>query len=439
MPPETPIGSVYIDFKIKGFEVVKSAIEGLQKVIDSVKLSAVKLVESIKPKSFEELNEKLDGLTTQFKEWDDSIKKSRERLMVLRDNALVKWFDDVIDRVIRLAKQQKTLKLLGGEWGLITYKVRELWKVLGLAFGRSVIGRIFGLIKILTKMYGVFALITAALMVFKAVWNYNIGGIQTLWINFIGNISKKWSDFNVKLRAVLIKLEPLFKAVLVPIFSFLNAFVSGFLDGFLAILDVIGNLVEGMKPFLDALDKMFSLSNKVSNSFGGWGRKLGKIAAFVTVFLAIATILMRIFQILRAIVMFMMAHPIVAIITAIAIGAYLVIKHWDKVKEFFVNLGEKIKSIFKGVFDFLINIFNKIKDIVTSPFKAISNVIGKIKGFFGGGIPSPTQVVGSTASYSTTINNQPVITIHTGNMDEANAYRIGESLFQGFVKYTQQG
>ncbi|MDR1208039.1 MAG: phage tail tape measure protein [Holosporales bacterium] len=53
-------------------------------------------------------------------------------------------------------------------------------------------------------------------------------------------------------------------------------------------------------------------------------------------------------------------NPITLAITAIAIGAALVIKHWDKVKEFFQNLWQWLTEKFKAIGEFFGNIGSKV-------------------------------------------------------------------------------
>ncbi len=470
MPPEANIGNVYIGFKVKGLEALQAAISGLNKIVNNTKKSFDNLTKSLSPPPLDKLNDSLDTLNQGFKEWDDSLRKSRDRLSVLKDNSIVSWFDNVIDRVVKFAKEQKVLETVGGVWGLLGTKVRELWSVLGKAFGPSTFGRVFGLLKIFTKMYWIFGLITSALMVFKSIWQYNIGGVQTLWIAFVGKIMKKWAEFQVKLRTVLIKLEPLFKAVLIPLFKFISAVIEGFLDGFLEILDVIGTLVDAFKPILTVLDKTFKISSAVNNSFGGWGKVLGRLLAYTTVFFVIFKGIMMIYGALKmvwAFLTFMTAtNPILLIIAGIALAAYLIIKHWKKVKGFFMTLFgwlkkgfsevaefignvfgpiiklyaamfEPLKKAFKNVVEFIVNLFKPVIDFVINPIKSLMNMFRSIKGLVTGN--KPGELVKTSPSKTTNINNQPNVTIYTSGINEGNAMRIGQSLVQGLSTYTQNG
>ena len=82
------------------------------------------------------------------------------------------------------------------------------------------------------------------------------------------------------------------------------------------------------------------------------------------------------------------AHPIIAVIVAIvAIAVGLIIKYWDEVKTFFINLGAKISEIFNRVKDkvhqiiqSIANFFTPIFDFFASIGRAIWGVIESIVG-----------------------------------------------------------
>jgi hypothetical protein len=63
----------------------------------------------------------------------------------------------------------------------------------------------------------------------------------------------------------------------------------------------------------------------------------------------------------------MKASVIGAIVAAIAVAVYLIIKHWDKIKPFFEKLWQAIQRIFEVV-------WNAIKTVFTSVFNAIKTV-----------------------------------------------------------------
>lgn len=77
----------------------------------------------------------------------------------------------------------------------------------------------------------------------------------------------------------------------------------------------------------------------------------------------------------------MTANPIGVVIMAIAalVGAgYLLIKNWDKVKEFFSGLWQGIKDNFSAAIDWIVSKFTAVIDWISNKWQAV-------KGFFGGG------------------------------------------------------
>lgn len=73
----------------------------------------------------------------------------------------------------------------------------------------------------------------------------------------------------------------------------------------------------------------------------------------------------------------MMANPILAIIAAIAIAAFLIYNNWDKIKVFFINLWDKIKAIFIKTWNWIKNMF-----LNYTPYGLIIKHWDKISAFF---------------------------------------------------------
>jgi len=70
---------------------------------------------------------------------------------------------------------------------------------------------------------------------------------------------------------------------------------------------------------------------------------------------------------------------VVAAVAALAAGVYLVIKNWDKIKAFFVNLWEGVKNAFGAAWEWIVDIFKKY-----SPYYLIYKNWDKIVGYFTG-------------------------------------------------------
>jgi TP901 family phage tail tape measure protein len=99
-------------------------------------------------------------------------------------------------------------------------------------------------------------------------------------------------------------------------------------------------------------------------------------ATLKTKLLATGTVLPTVTAAFRALTAVVAANPIGAAITALAVGATLIIANWEKVKAFFTTIWDSIKPIWEKFSNFATGIFDKI----TSPLKAIKSGIG---GLFG--------------------------------------------------------
>ncbi|GHT91751.1 hypothetical protein FACS1894122_04640 [Alphaproteobacteria bacterium] len=97
-------------------------------------------------------------------------------------------------------------------------------------------------------------------------------------------------------------------------------------------------------------------------------------AILQTKLLAAGTVLPTVTTAFRALTAVVAANPIGAAITALAVGATLIIANWEKVKAFFTTIWDSIKPIWEKFSNFATGIFDKI----LSPFNAIKSGIGSL-------------------------------------------------------------
>ncbi len=74
---------------------------------------------------------------------------------------------------------------------------------------------------------------------------------------------------------------------------------------------------------------------------------------------------------------------VVAGIAAVAAGAYLLIRHWDVVKEFFANLWEGVKNVFATAWSWISEGFNGFVAVIKKPFEWIENAFSKVSDWAG--------------------------------------------------------
>lgn len=73
----------------------------------------------------------------------------------------------------------------------------------------------------------------------------------------------------------------------------------------------------------------------------------------------------------------LLGNPVLLAIALIITGVYLIIKHWSKIKAFFIRLWEGIKRVFRVV-------WKVILDILLAPIRALMWMWKKISSFFSG-------------------------------------------------------
>lgn len=142
---------------------------------------------------------------------------------------------------------------------------------------------------------------------------------------------------------------------------------SGGMGGLGADLDKdMGGLIE-LQKMLDEMNKMdFSWVQTIKDNMPLIIIGLGGLAA--------AFIAVKIAGLLAAVGTTAALWPVLTVIAAVtllAMGVYLVIKHWDKIKEFFGKIGEKIKEVIS-------NGWNKIKEFGSKLWEGIKKIPGWI-------------------------------------------------------------
>jgi len=143
-------------------------------------------------------------------------------------------------------------------------------------------------------------------------------------------------------------------------------------------LMILGDLSHSIGGILDVSKKLAPAFGKL----GGWIGKMAKKAIMA---------IPKLFTL--AVAHWAVVGPILAIVAGLALlgaGVYLVIKHWDKIKNFFVRLWEGIKNVFSTAVDFVVGLLDsKLVQgalVVVAPFIGIPLAIIKnwdaIKEFF---------------------------------------------------------
>jgi hypothetical protein len=124
-------------------------------------------------------------------------------------------------------------------------------------------------------------------------------------------------------------------------------------DGQKKTIVIVGGLVAALGPLLMIIGSIATGIGALMPILGALGGAIGAISAPVL--------------------------AVVAAVAALAAGVYLVIKNWDKIKAFFVNLWEGVKNAFGAAWEWIVDIFKKY-----SPYYLIYKNWDKVVGYFTG-------------------------------------------------------
>ncbi len=126
---------------------------------------------------------------------------------------------------------------------------------------------------------------------------------------------------------------------------------------------------------------------------------------------------------MRAMTIAMLTNPIGLIVAGIGIAATLLIKYWEPVKTFFLNIWSKVEPYWQGfadwaggLWDWLSGKFTGFGEIiqkyVLGPLSTAMNAAGKVAGFFGIGaesaVPSPAKKAAQAVALGTALAVSPV-------------------------------
>jgi len=116
--------------------------------------------------------------------------------------------------------------------------------------------------------------------------------------------------------------------------------IAGFAAALGPLLIIIGQLTSGIGAIITAFGGLTAASTAAAAGTAAAGTAAGGAAAGFTALLGPIGL-------------------VIAAIAALAAGAYLIIKNWDTIKEFFSNLWESTKEVFSAAWDWLKNFLSE--------------------------------------------------------------------------------
>lgn len=127
-----------------------------------------------------------------------------------------------------------------------------------------------------------------------------------------------------------------------------------------------------------------------------WGRLTGVLGLVGRAFTMLGGVI-------RAMTAVMMANPILAAITAIAMAAYLIYEYWEPIKNFFANLWQGIKDIFWGFVEWIKNLGNTFYELgaylMTSLKNGVTSMAFSVGESMFGGITAVVGDIATSAGY----------------------------------------
>lgn len=204
--------------------------------------------------------------------------------------------------------------------------------------------------------------------------------------NAAGAFERMKSAINVLFTQLSEHLLPAFTSIVEKVTAAVNWF--GKLDsGTQKLILTIAGIAAAAGPVLIAIGKVITAIATISGALGSLGGVIGGIVKAVSG--GITTILGiggKLMTGIKALFALLMAHPVVAIVTAIIAAIVLLWNNceafrdavkaiWDAIVGFFKAAAEGIKAAFDGVVDFFASVWQGIQDI----FSAVADVLG---GFF---------------------------------------------------------
>ena len=164
---------------------------------------------------------------------------------------------------------------------------------------------------------------------------------------------------------------------LLPVITRLIEKVTPLIEKFSKWIEKNPKLVEGIAKAAAVFSGLALAGGYLSFIVGGVAKFFG-IAARAGQFLArsLGFVLRVVFTVGRA----MIANPILLVITAIAVAAFLIIRNWSSIKAFFIGIWDKIKGFVMPVLEVLKKAFLNFTPIgwIIQLWKPITGLIGAI-------------------------------------------------------------
>lgn len=221
-------------------------------------------------------------------------------------------------------------------------------------------GGMKGLALTIAGTLGPILAVIVAFKLLQRMWQLNIGGMQSKWGKFMGEIKTSIGKFNAEFNKALRALSPLISFLLEPLFQNLRMLWAVFSGIFKMIGLAIKPIFDAFKEIGDALSEIFGGSNKnqakafettlkiISGIFTVLGKTLGFIVKTALSPLVIG------FKSLAFVFKWISSFPIWE-----KMG-----KQLTKLKDIFLGVKDTIMGQLQSIWDFILGIINKIPNVL---------------------------------------------------------------------------
>lgn len=171
----------------------------------------------------------------------------------------------------------------------------------------------------------------------------------------VGGVAKANVTSTAKIKIAFGEVVETLGSALLPMLErFTKWFVEKAVPAIQKFVAENGTLIEYILKGAAALAIIAGAVSVASFAFGALMKTLSFLTRTVGIVIKAVQFLGTVFRVVSA---FMMANPIIAIITAIALAAFLIYKYWEPIKAFFMRLWNSVSAVFVNVWKFIKKIF----------------------------------------------------------------------------------
>lgn len=176
------------------------------------------------------------------------------------------------------------------------------------------------------------------------------GSMDREYAKRIASSAAQWQIFKNKISELSVKIG----TTLLPAFNSLIGKAGVLFDKIAGFAERNPGLVKGIMMTAASFSAVALAGGYLSFVIGGVAKFLDIAATGIGFVIRAIGFLAKAFQFLRLV---MLANPVIAIIAAIAVAAFLIYKYWDKIKAFFKAVWEGVKKIFSVTWEWIKKMF----------------------------------------------------------------------------------